>query len=132
MVKAMGEHEAYWDARSGKSAYFEHWRYGDGWHQGWCDARDFFAGRANGLIPTAEKAVGIGCRFGVKAKKEDTVVGADKIGFLDLWILKRMRDEGRAGVGDRDREGCEFGWEWEHGFRKGVCDFEHVVRIEEE
>lgn len=132
MVKAMEEHEAYWDVTSGKSAYFEHWRYGDGWHLGWCDARDFFAGRANGLVATAEKAVVVGCRFGGKTKKDDAVVvGADRIGFLDLWVLKRMRDEGPDGVGDRDREGCEFGWEWEQGFRKGVRDFERAVGVGE-
>ena len=29
-----------------------------------------------------------------------------------------MREERCA-----DRETCAFGWEWEHGFRKGVKDF---------
>jgi hypothetical protein len=44
--------------------------------------------------------------------------GGDKIGALDLWVLKRMREEKCA-----DRDSCGFGWEWEQGFRKGVKDF---------
>ena len=50
--------------------------------------------------------------------------GGDKIGALDLWVLKRMRKERCA-----DRNTCEFGWEWEQGFRKGVSDFYAVVGV---
>lgn len=126
MVKAMEAHEAYWDATSGKTAYFEHWRYGDGWHLGWCDGRDFFAGRVDGLIPTSVSAVGSGTEGG---ESKEVVQGADKIGFVDLWVRKRMRKEGLV---DKDKDGCEFGWEWEHGFRRGLKDFERVVGIGEE
>ena len=132
MVKAMEEHETYWDQTRGKTAYFEHWRYGDGWHLGWCDAKDFFAGRVNGLIPipgdAAAAAAGPLCPKNKEQREQ--VVGADKIGFLDLWVWKRMREEGR--LGDRDQEGSEFGWEWEHGFRRGVRDFEACAGIQGE
>jgi hypothetical protein len=50
--------------------------------------------------------------------------GGDKIGALDLWVLKRMREEKCA-----DRDACGFGWEWEHGFRKGVKDFYAAIGI---
>ncbi len=50
--------------------------------------------------------------------------GGDKIGALDIWVLKRMKKERCA-----DRHTCEFGWEWEQGFRKGVSDFYAVVGV---
>jgi hypothetical protein len=126
MVKAMQQHEAYWDATSGKTVYFEHWRYGDGWHWGWCDARFFFAGRVDGVVPVARDAAS---HSGSDERDGDVVVGADKIGFLDLWILKRMR---QGGIANKDIESCQYGWEWEHGFRRGVRDFETFVGIVED
>lgn len=115
MAGAMEEHEEYWRRTAGKDAYFEHWRFGAGWHLGWCDARDFFAARGDGVLPSAGADDG---------QNEDTVwIGADRIGFLDLWILKRMRDQG---LPDKDAKGAGFGWEWEQGFRRGLEDFEHV------
>ncbi|KAF2150031.1 glycoside hydrolase family 5 protein [Myriangium duriaei CBS 260.36] len=45
---------------------------------------------------------------------EDAIIGGDKLGSIDLWVLKRLRDakvEGR------------FVWEFEHGIRQGLRDF---------
>jgi hypothetical protein len=111
------------------------------WHLGWIDARDFFRARSEGILPH-----GYDCRHeeavtrsqegaGESKAKQDRVPvstavdaqcpgGGDKIGALDLWILKRMREEKCA-----DRDICEFGWEWEHGFRKGVQDFYAAVGV---
>jgi hypothetical protein len=50
--------------------------------------------------------------------------GGDKIGALDLWVLKRMREEKCA-----DRDTCKLGWEWEHGFRRGLQDFYAAVGV---
>ena len=53
-----------------------------------------------------------------------TRCGGDKIGALDLWVLKRMRQE-KCAV----KEQCKFGWEWEQGFRKGVADFYGAIGV---
>ena len=50
--------------------------------------------------------------------------GADAMGMVDLWVLKRMKEE-RVSI----KEECEFGWEWEVGFRKGLSDFEKSVGL---
>lgn len=136
MVHAMSTHTAYWDeATKNKSAserYFEHWRYGDGWHLGWCDAKAFFVGRLDGLLP----APGSGSGSGSGPAEEKDWLGADRIGYLDLWILRRMREDGNHGsstattvaVDQGGRDGA-FAWEWEHGFRRGVADLEEAVGI---
>ncbi|KAF3201123.1 Glucan 1,3-beta-glucosidase 3 [Orbilia oligospora] len=57
-----------------------------------------------------------------------TRTGADRIGMLDLWVKRReleyetleVREKGRA-VDKR------FLWEFGHGLRQGIKDFEHVV-----
>ncbi|KAJ9608450.1 Glucan 1,3-beta-glucosidase 3 [Cladophialophora chaetospira] len=105
----LNEHTGYWSATSpGRS--FEHWRYADGWNLGWQDARVFFAARLDRLIPSALRA------------DATSTVGADFIGALDLWALKRMRE---AGVADSSR--CPCGWEFEHGFRRAVRDFGNLT-----
>ena len=47
------------------------------------------------------------------------VEGGDKIGALELWIGKRMVEAGQLN--------SLMGWEWEHGYRQGVKDFEKVI-----
>ena len=44
--------------------------------------------------------------------------GGDKIGVMESWVLKRMKEVGCA---DKDR--CFSGWEFEQGFRQGVAAF---------
>ena len=96
----------------------EHWRYSDGYDLGWRDSREFFGARINQLVPSILTASSSSAQT-----NDNTPVGADFIGALDLWILKRMRE---AGVTDRGR--CLFGWEFEHGFRRAVRDFASVVQ----
>ncbi|OAL35707.1 hypothetical protein AYO20_05088 [Fonsecaea nubica] len=132
---ALNGHTAYWTSTQ-PGANFEHWRYSDGWNLGWADARSFFAARVEGQIPSASNpgaaAVltgGVGLD-GASASHpvvptsmdENAVIGADVIGALDLWILKRMQQGGIA-----SSRMCPFGWEFEHGFRRGVSDFGGVV-----
>ena len=106
MAAAMDEHIKYWK-QAAPDGYMEHWRYGDGWHLGWTDARDFLKARADGLLPGG-----------------GNTGGGDKIGALDLWILKRMKEEGVV-----DRAKCGFGWIWEQGFRRGMSDFYQTVKV---
>ena len=86
-------------------------RYDAGFDQGWTDALAFWTARiAFGLhpAPTEREAVEAGGPFG-------PVVGTDKIGCLDAWVLKRLRDVGPEGGT----------WEWERGFRDAAEDAEN-------
>jgi len=99
-------HVKYWHDKS-PSTQFEHKKYADGWDTGFADARAFFMWRTGfGGTPVAGKNV-----------------GADKIGNLELWILKRL---GQAGMG-----GERFAWEWEAGFRKAVGGFDDAVAVDD-
>lgn len=98
---AFGGHCSYWDGQGGN---YEHFRFEKGWRLGFSDAEAFFTARAEGKVPSG------GSR-----------VGGDKIGFLDLWIRKRIVDSGQA-VG-----ACL--WEWEAGFRQGVGAFYELVGV---
>ena len=104
MMEAMQAHSTYWTNHAPQSR-FEHWRYADGWHLGWVDAMDFYRARSEGMLGSCE-------------------TGADAIGMVDLWVLKRMKEE-RVSV----KEECEFGWEWEVGFRAGLLAFEKSVGL---
>lgn len=93
---AVGQHCSYWD-HTAPGTNFEHWRYENGWNVGYDDARAFFEGRgAQGVAP------------------------GNKIGNLEMWVLKRIRENGARGG---------FIWEFEQGLRKGVQDFQDVVGI---
>lgn len=102
---ALSQHVGYWDKKV-PSQKFEHWRFESGWNLGFNDARGFFGARANGsiLLPSGGS---------------HQAAGGDRIGALDLWILKRMRECRQLD--------SPFAWEWEHGYRKAVKDFEKVV-----
>lgn len=95
--QTFGAHCSYWDGQGGN---YEHWRFEKGWHLGFNDAASFLGMRANG---------------GLKGE------GGDKIGFLDLWIRKRIVDSGQAAGG--------LLWEWEQGFRQGVRDFYELAGV---
>ena len=95
---AVDDHVRYWDNAAPKGR-FEHWRFEEGWDLGYADASVFYSMRVSGAVQRAKW-------------------GADTIGVLELWVLKRLRESGQ-------RSG--FLWEWEHGFRQGVSAFEHAV-----
>ncbi|KAF1958415.1 glycoside hydrolase [Byssothecium circinans] len=96
MHAAVDQHVSYWHhLHTEKPA--EHWRYENGWKIGHQDAYVFFEGRG-------AEAVGQG----------------NKIGALELWVLKRVRECGMRG---------DQVWEFEQGLRRGVHDFCSVVGI---
>lgn len=98
---AFSQHVGFWnDVAPGVP--FEHDRYARGWELGYNDARCFFSATANGTIPGERE-------------------GGEKIGALDLWVKKRIVETDAINQG--------LGWEWEHGFRRGLGDFYSVVGI---
>ena len=125
MTNAMDAHCEFWDRTAGKQG-FEHWRFADGWHLGWSDARDFFGARLGRTVPSrgGSGRYGHADESAMSMETGDGLVGADKIGALDLWVLKRMKEQRVA-----RRDECPFGWEWEQGFRAGVRAFEECVSV---
>ena len=83
---AMQQHVNYWDSTDPGGNY-EHEKYEQGWRVGFQDAFVFFEGRNT---------------------------QGDKIGFLEMWVLKRTRESGYRGG---------FTWMFEQGLRRGVQDF---------
>lgn len=96
--EAVSAHVSFW-SRQSPGQTFEHWRYEAGWDLGFSDAFSFFSMRTNGRL---------------------TGAGGDKIGLLDLWVVKRIKDAGQRGG---------FVWEFEQGMRRGVADFYALVSI---
>lgn len=92
---AYGAHCHYWD--SNHPGQYEHERFQKGWELGFNDASVF---------------------FGMRSQRG--LQGGDKIGMLDLWVLKRLRESGHGG---------KFVWEWEQGFRQGVKAFDEGVGV---
>jgi hypothetical protein len=97
---ACQEHNDYW-TKHAPGATMEHWRFEYGYKTGFNDAAAFFEARSKG------------CGLGP--------TGGDQIGCLEIWLLKRF--------GDCNQCGCQYGWEFEQGFRKAVTDFETAVKI---
>ncbi|KAF2484249.1 glycoside hydrolase superfamily [Neohortaea acidophila] len=95
---AVAQHNRYWDGTY--PGHYEHWRFEHGWGVGIDDALAYFQMRGH---------------HGLE--------GADKIGMLDLWCLKRLREGGER------LSGGGFGWEFEQGMREGVRDFQECVRL---
>jgi aryl-phospho-beta-D-glucosidase BglC (GH1 family) len=92
--KTVSAHSTYWDTNY--PGTYEHWRFEQGWDIGFNDALAFFDMRG-----------------------QHGHEGGDKIGMLDLWCLKRLRESGQTG---------NFVWEFEQGLRQGIRDFcESVV-----
>jgi hypothetical protein len=96
MYDAVNQHTSYWQNTSPNMG-FEHWRFEFGWIQGYLDALVFFEGRGT-----------------------QAVASGNKIGCVELWVLKRIRESGFRG---------EFVWEFEQGLRRGIKDFEGIVGI---
>ncbi|KAF2817610.1 glycoside hydrolase [Mytilinidion resinicola] len=95
MTVSISAHCGYWD-RTAPGKPFEHWRYEQGWKLGFGDASAF---------------LGMNSQPGYS---EQYAPGGDKIGNLELWVLKRIRDSGMGGP-------CV--WEFEQGLRAGIKDF---------
>ncbi|KAF2264928.1 glycoside hydrolase [Lojkania enalia] len=94
MRAATDGHCAYWD-QVAPGGSFEHWRYEYGWKIGFHDALAFFQGKPG-------------------------VSGGNKIGNVEIWALKRLRESGFRGG---------FVWEFEQGLRKGIQDFHSIAGI---
>lgn len=91
-----GAHCQYWDTTY--PGHYEHWRFEQGFEVGFQDALAFFAMRSQ--------------------QGHD---GGDKIGMMELWCLKRLRESGSGGAA------CA--WEYEHGLKEGIRDFYECVGI---
>lgn len=98
---AFTQHSNYWDKQPSSKKY-EHWRYERGWGLGFDDAMVFLCSKLDRRLPNIRQ-----------------VAGGDRIGALELWIGKRMIETGQLD--------SPLGWEWEHGYRRGVSDFEKLV-----
>ncbi|KAJ8611645.1 hypothetical protein MRB53_037869 [Persea americana] len=96
-TQTVNAHSNYWD--SNHPGTYEHQRFAQGWDVGYSDAIAF---------------------FGMRSKQG--LEGADKIGMLDLWCLKRIRESGQGGP---------FVWEFEQGLRQGIRDFYQAVGVYE-
>jgi len=96
-------HTDHWN-RTAPGKKFEHRWYGEAWQVGWEDAKAFWFCRMNGMMGEMAREAG----------------GAERIGCLEIWVEKRLRESGKVG---------EFCWQWEHGFRAGVRAFEGLVGI---
>ncbi|KAF1828357.1 glycoside hydrolase [Decorospora gaudefroyi] len=90
--EAMQQHVSYWSGVDPNGTY-EHEKFEHGWQVGYQDAFAFFEGRGT---------------------------PSDKIGMLEVWVLKRIRESGYRGG---------FTWLFEQGLRKGVRDFYVAAEI---
>ncbi|CBX91659.1 similar to glucan 1,3-beta-glucosidase [Plenodomus lingam JN3] len=90
--EALQQHVAYWK-RTDANGHYEHRNYDDGWKIGYQDALTFLEGRAT---------------------------QGDKIGMLELWVLKRIRESGLGG---------DVAWLFEQGMRKGILDFYAAIGL---
>ncbi|KAH7402349.1 glycoside hydrolase superfamily [Phaeosphaeria sp. MPI-PUGE-AT-0046c] len=83
---ALDQHVSFWTRADPKGQY-EHEKYEYGWKVGYQDALAFLEGRGT---------------------------QGDRIGMLEVWILKRLKESGYRGG---------FTWLFEQGIRRGVQDF---------
>ncbi|KAG8628782.1 hypothetical protein KVT40_002647 [Elsinoe batatas] len=91
-----GAHCQYWDTNH--PGHYEHQRFEAGWTVGFEDALTIFEMRT----------------------RTGRASGGDKIGMLELWVLKRLKESGQGG---------KFVWEYEQGLRQGVRDFYELVGV---
>jgi aryl-phospho-beta-D-glucosidase BglC (GH1 family) len=89
---ALEQHIAYW-SRADPGGKYEHEKYEHGWIVGYQDAFAFLEGRGT---------------------------QGDRIGMLELWILKRLKESGYRGG---------FTWLFEQGLRKGVQDLYAAIGL---
>jgi aryl-phospho-beta-D-glucosidase BglC (GH1 family) len=92
MRKALEQHVDYWN-RIDPNGVYEHEKFEHGWKVGYQDAFAFLEGRAT---------------------------QGDKIGMLEMWVLKRLRESGYRGG---------FTWLFEQGLRRGVNDLYSTVEL---
>lgn len=92
MHESVQQHVNYWNSVD-PNGHYEHDKYIYGWKVGYDDALSFFEGRGT---------------------------QGDKIGMLELWVLKRVRESGYRGG---------FTWLFEQGLRKGIQDFYATIGI---
>ncbi|KAF2020604.1 glycoside hydrolase family 5 protein [Aaosphaeria arxii CBS 175.79] len=96
MYSAVNQHVSYWQHHAPNMGG-EHWRFEAGYKIGYNDALIFFEGRG-----------------------QQAIAGGNRIGNVELWILKRIRESGFKG---------NFVWEFEQGMRRGVQDFQGIVGV---
>lgn len=96
MWAAVDQHVTYWNNQA-PTMGGEHWRFENGWKVGYNDALAFFQGRST-----------------------EAVQGGNKIGNVEVWVLKRIRESGFRG---------KFVWEFEQGLRRGIADFYGTVGV---
>ncbi|KAJ6259662.1 Glucan 1,3-beta-glucosidase [Drechslerella dactyloides] len=104
------QHVNYWNGVA-PGQPFEHFRFQDGWDIGFGDALIFFTYRLNNGVKRA---------------------GADRIGMLDVWAKRRELEYEesltmRANGYELDKT---YFWEFGHGLRAGIRDFEQAVGFE--
>jgi glycerol kinase len=110
MAARTNAHAAYWKRHSPRTAETEQWRYDTGFHTGWNDAAAFFSARSYGYLLLGWD------QSGGEARK-----GADVIGSVDLWILKRLVESQMIGSSEA--------WKYEHGMRDGIREFREAVGV---
>lgn len=89
---ALDQHVSYW-TRADPNGQYEHEKYEHGWKVGYQDAFAFLEGRGT---------------------------QGDRIGMLEMWILKRLKESGYRGG---------FTWLFEQGIRRGVQDFYAAAQL---
>lgn len=92
MHAALDQHVSYW-TRADPNGDYEHDKYEHGWRVGYQDAFAFLEGRGT---------------------------QGDRIGMLEVWVLKRLKESGYRGG---------FTWLFEQGLRRGVHDFYQAAGI---
>ncbi|RMZ66539.1 glycoside hydrolase family 5 [Pyrenophora seminiperda CCB06] len=92
MHEAIQQHVSYWSGVD-PHGHYEHEKYEQGWQIGYHDAAVFFQGKQT---------------------------RGDKIGMLELWVLKRIKESGYRGG---------FTWLFEQGLRKGIQDYSAAVGV---
>lgn len=100
MWKAVDQHRAYHEHLA-PNTLADDSLYSDGWKIGYNDAYHFFEGKMN-------------------AKAMEAVEPGNRLGNVELWVLKRIRESGIIG---------DLVWEFEQGLRRGIHDFNAVVGI---
>ncbi|KAK0454061.1 glycoside hydrolase superfamily [Desarmillaria tabescens] len=94
---AMQGHVGWWNNNSQNPGAFEHWRFEQGYYQGWEDCLAFYWGSTTGEL-----------------------VGSE-IGFKGQW--KKLRTEAHR----REKGDSEMVWEFEHGFDQALTKFSEVI-----
>lgn len=110
MTSRATAHEQYWKKHAARTTSDDFWLYWQGFNQGWFDAATFFAARSQGWLLLRTDLGGGEARQ-----------GADVIGGVDLWILKRLVESGTFK--------SSGAWQYEHGMREGIKEFRAAVGL---